>query len=134
MKQKLDIILRPQKILFAKRYIEISGGCSGGYRIPYKKIVLACLRIYDKGTDTYYEPEIVNITSDMEGELFLYDTDHCRFKIKTDLAGKTAGAVLLELAIHAPYVLIGGQTWFDVENEMDFAEIGDMVHLMRWCQ
>ena len=50
------------------------------------------------------------------------------------MSEKAAGEVLLELSTYAPYILIGKQTWFDAEDEEDFAEISDMVELMYRCR
>ena len=47
-----------------------------------------------------------------------------------DLVEKTAQAMLSELAMHAPHILIGRQTWVDLEDADAFAEIANMVDLM----
>ena len=63
--------------------------------------------------------------------LILYDAGRRRIRIKTDLAGKTAGAFFLELAIRAPYILLGGQPWLCMEEEADYPQAGEMVRVMR---
>lgn len=133
MKRNLDITLRPESILFTGNCIKIADFNSGKYKISYKEIVLAYLRVRDRESGIVYEPEVIDITTDMEGELIICDSAHCQFRIKTDLTGKPAGALLLELALHAPYILIGAQTWFDQKDEREFKEIKNMVETMRWC-
>lgn len=133
MKENLDITLRPEKVQFTGNCIRIADFHSGKYRIPFKEIVLACLCVCDEKSGIIYEPEITEITRDMEGELVIYNIFHCCFRLKTDLTGKTAGALFIELAMHAPYIMLGGKAWFDVENDADFAEIRHMAKLMRQC-
>lgn len=131
MEENLDITLRPVKISFTASCIKIADLNCGKYRVPYKGIVLACLCVCDGESDVGYEPEITDITGDMDGELILYDAGRRRIRIKTDLAGKTAGAFFLELAIRAPYILLGGQPWLCMEEKADYAQAGEMVRVMR---
>ena len=133
MRKMLDIALRPEKIQFTGNCIRIVDFHSGKYKIPYKGIVLACLYVCDHESGICYEPEFTEITADMEGELVIYDSGNSRFKIKTDLTGKRAGALLLEIAFHVPYILLGSQPWLDVKSEADFLEAGNMVKLMQQC-
>lgn len=49
------------------------------------------------------------------------------------MTGKTAGEILSELSVCAPYILIGRQTWFDENDRNAFDEIAGMVELMREC-
>ena len=131
MEENLDITLRPVKISFTASCIKIADLNCVKYRDPYKGIVLACLCVCDGESDVGYESEITDITGDMDGELILYDAGRRRIRIKTDLAGKTAGAFFLELAIRAPYILLGGQPWLCMEEEADYAQAGEMVRVMR---
>ena len=103
----------------------------GRYKIPYQKIVSAFLRIQDGESGICYEPEITDITRDMNGDLILYDTENSRWRIQMDLAESTAGSVLADLAVRAPYILIGRQSWLDVDEEEDFAEAVRMTAVMR---
>ena len=41
--------------------------------------------------------------------------------------------MLEELTMHAPYILAGGQEWFDEHDEKQFSEIGKMVGIMQGC-
>ena len=111
MEENLDITLRPVKISFTASCIKIADLNCGKYRVPYKGIVLACLCVCDGDSDVGYESEITDITGDMDGELILYDA--------------------LELAIRAPYILLGGQPWLCMEEEADYAQAGEMVRVMR---
>lgn len=130
MERKAGIILKPSGIRFTGSCIKLGDSRSGEYRIPYKDLVLAGIRIYDKASGSYYEPEVTDITKDMEGDLILYDFRHVRWQIRTEASGKRAGALIEELAVRRPGILIGRQTWADIENDEDFEEIGNMVRLM----
>ena len=133
MKKNLDITLRPEKITFTGNCIKIADFHTRKYKISYKEIVLAYLRVFNQESGMSYEPEIVDITSNMEGELVIYNSARCQYRIKTDLTGKPAGALLLELSMHAPYILIGAQDWFDRGNDEEFEEIINMVKIMGQC-
>lgn len=133
MKQKMNLILKPTDIQFTKKWIEVVDYHTGRYRLPYEDIVQAGLRIYNQNSEGWYEPEITEITKDMEGALVIYDHQSCHWIIHTDLVGKTGQAMLSELAMRAPYILIGRPIWVDLEDADAFAEISDMVDLMRRC-
>lgn len=133
MKQKRNLILRPTDIQFMKKWIEVVDSRTERYRLPYKDIVQAGLRVYNQNSGDCYEPEITEITKGMEGDLVICDNQNCRWIIHTDLVEKTAQAMLAELAMHVPYILIGRQTWIDLEDADAFAEISNMVDLMRRC-
>lgn len=131
MKQKLNIVLKPTDIQFTEKWLETVDSHTGRYRLLYEDIVHAGLRIYDRNSGEWYEPEITEITKGMEGDLVLCDHQSCQWTIHTDLMEKTAQTILSELAMHAPYILIGRQTWIDLEDEDVFTEISNMVDLMR---
>ena len=133
MKQKMNLILNPTNIRFTKKWIEAVDSHTGRYRLPYKDIVQAGLRVYNQNSEDWYEPEITEITKGMEGDLVICDHQGCQWIIHTDLVEKTAQAMLSELAMHAPHILIGRQTWVDLEDADAFAEIANMVDLMRQC-
>lgn len=131
MEKILNIVLQPEKISFAKKCIKITDPRTGSYEIPYRELVLAGIRIRDEETGGFYEPEITEITEDMEGELILRDSGNCRFIIGTEQTGRAAGSMLAELSMHAPYILIGNQDWFDSNDKEAFGEVDGMVKLMR---
>ena len=131
MKQKTDITLKPEEVRFHKRCIRISDPVSGTYRLPYKEIVSAWLRVREGSNGGMIEPDISEVTDRMEGDLILYDIRRSRWKIQTGRTGRTGGAILLELALCAPYILQGGQRWIDLNDENDFTMAGWMVELMR---
>lgn len=133
MENKAGIILKPSGIRFTGSCIKLRDSRSGEYRIPYKDLVLAGIRVYDKESGFYYEPEVTDITKDMDGDLILYDFRHVRWQIRTEVSGKRAGALIEELAMRSPGTLIGRQTWADIDNEEDFEEIGNMARLMGRC-
>lgn len=133
MKKYLNIILKPQKVEFTRSGIRVTEALAGTFKIPYKEIIYAGIRVYDTETGIDYEPELAEITGSMDGDLVLYGTQGRRWKIQTDQTGKTAGSMLSELAQSAPYILAGGHTWIDLEKEEDFSEIEKMVNLMREC-
>lgn len=127
------VTLRPEEIRFKKKYMEIRDSQYGICRIPYKEMVLAYINVRDEESDRCYRPDITEITKNMGRDLILYDSQHCCFNIQMDLTEKTAGAVLGELTRHAPYILAGGQEWFDEEDKEQFFRIGEMVEIMRGC-
>ena len=131
VKHNMNLTLKPEEIRFSKRCIRISDPVSGTYRVPYKEIVSAWLSVRKESNGGIIEPDISEITDRMGGDLFLYDIRHSCWKIQTGLTGRTGGALLLELAFHAPYILLGGQNWIDLDDENDFAQAGRMVELMR---
>lgn len=133
MKKDLSIILKPADIQFTEEHIEMIDPSTGRYPLPYADIVTAGLRVYNRESKSWYEPEITEITKGMEGDLIIRDNRNCQWIIHTDLTEKTAETILSELAMHAPYIMIGRQTWIDLEDEDAFAEASNMVDLMRQC-
>lgn len=69
----------------------------------------------------------------MDGEIVLYDRQHTKWVIQTDQIKEKAGTLLKDLCVHAPYIVVGSQDWFDGSDEKDFGMVGDMVSLMREC-
>lgn len=134
MKKNLNIILKPTDIRFTEKYIEIMDSFIGRYRLLYENIVTTVLRIYNQESEDWYEPEVTEITSDMKGDLVFRDNKGVHWIIHTDLMEKTAGAMLSELVMRAIYILIGRQSWVDLEDENAFAEVSGMVDLMRQCR
>lgn len=134
--ENLETVCIPEKIVFYKNSITMAEKGKGTHRISYQDVVLAYLKVWDEVSGSYQEPEITEITPEMDGEMILYDKGHKRWIIRTEKAGKKAGALLEELCIHAPYIMVGGQDWFDRSLESDFETIGQMVGLMTevWCQ
>lgn len=128
-----QITLRPKRICFGLSGMKISDLDCGNYKIPYQEMILAFIGAQDRKSVNYPEPDIMDITKDMEGDVILYDSGHCRWRIQTDLTGITAGMLLTDLAMHAPHIILGGHAWFDVNNEEEFAEAVRMVAIMRCC-
>lgn len=128
-----NILIRPSDIRFTETDMRILSLHKKGYKIPYENIIIASLRIKDKESGEWYEPEIMDLTRDMDGEVLLKDDKSRQWRIQADMTGKTAGEILSELSAHAPFILIGRQTWFDEKDKNEFAEIADMVGLMREC-
>lgn len=133
MGKNQSITLRPEKIRFTRTCIKITDSMKGGRQIPYKELVMAGLAVCDKESGIWYEPEITEITKGMDGNLILFDTSHCRWDIKTERLERTAEDMLSELAVRAPYILIGAQPWFDETDEEAFSEVKIMTGLMREC-
>lgn len=132
MGERQNITLKPEKIRFTENCIRMTDSRAGRYKIPYKNLVQVWIRGKDR-TGAMYEPEIMDITEDMEGELLIRDSKNCFFEIQTELTGKTAGGMLSELSMRAPYILVGKPGWIDSENPEVFGEMGSMVKLMREC-
>lgn len=131
MVKELQITLRPERICFGLNSMKISGLNCGSYIISYQEIILAFLSVQDKMSGIYYEPNVMDIARSIEGDLILYDSGHCRWRIQTDLVGIAANRLLADLAIHAPHIILGEHSWFDVNNEEEFAEAVRMVTTMR---
>lgn len=133
MEKQLSITLRPEKIRFMENCLRITDPRFGKIKIPYKNLVQVWIRRKD-GSGVPYEPDIMDITEDMEGKLFFRDSENRCFAIQTELTGRPAGKILSDLSIHAPYILIGKPDWIDPEDEEMLAEIDSMVGLMRECR
>lgn len=131
--EERTITLRPEKIQFTGNEIKILQSGFDRYAIPYKRILRACVSIYDRQSGTYYEPEIAEITGEMEGDLLLYDCERRRWRLQTELTDRKAGAMIEELVMRAPYILIGGGG-FDLDNDEDFDQLTLMTKLMRESQ
>ena len=97
MAERVCITLRPEEIQFADNCMKISDSRHGKYMISYQKIVSAVLRVPDREAGTYYEPELADITRDMKGDIILYDTGNCKWRILTDIAENKAGGVIIDL-------------------------------------
>lgn len=131
MAERMCITLRPKRIHLSGSSMEILDSHRGRYKIPYRKIISAFLSVRDKETGIYYEPEVTDITRGMNGDMILYDIENSRWRIQMDLADSTVGSVLADLAMHAPYILIGKPPWLDIDDEEDFAEAVRMTAVMR---
>lgn len=134
MEENLNITLKPEQIRFTGSGIKIKDSCGGRYKIPYKELVMASVEVFDEDSGIYYEPEITDITEEMEGDLLLYNNQHRLWRIQTDGLDKPTGTLLAELVRYAPYIIVGRQTWLDMEDAAAFAEAGSMVELMRECR
>lgn len=106
--QEKNITLKPEKIQFHSNGIKILGSESDSYMIPYNGIIKACVSVYDKQSGIYYEPDVMEITGEMEGDLLLYDSARRKWRLQTELTGQKAGTMIKELLMRAPYILIGG--------------------------
>lgn len=131
MEEKPDMMLRPERIQIGRSSIQIMDPAAGRHKIPYKEIISACISVKDQGSGIYHEPEITDICESMEGDLILYDRRHRRWRILTDLAEQTAGSIVIQLAVRAPYILLGAQPWIDMEDDEAYAEMITMVETMR---
>lgn len=135
--ENLSIALKLKEIVLQSRYLNLTDIQEQTYCIPYEELVLAYISIHDTGSgeeNSLMKPALEDITEDMDGELVMLDRRHYRWSLQMGLSGKKAGAVLKELSIRAPYMLLGGQTWFDETEEEDFTEVRKMVDIMRACE
>lgn len=130
MKKNLNIIFTPENIHFTEKCIQISDSRMGKYRIPYRELVLAGIIVFDKKSGDRFEPEITEITEEMDGELYFCNSRNRYFRVRTNCLGRTAGSLISELGRRAPYILIGKQTWFDPDDKESFEEVSNMVSLM----
>ena len=131
--EKEKVVLYPERISFKRKRIRLLDGEKGRYQIPYEELVLACLRVTDQESGSSYEPEVTDITEEMEGELVLYDCRRRSVHLRTERLGRKAGSLFSELLEHAPYLLAGGSFWLDREDEEGMAEAYRMVTVMKEC-
>lgn len=131
--ENLEIRIMPEKVLFRENCIIITDSENGRYRILYKDIIYAYIRIQDSDTGECLAPEITDITKETDGELILYDNERRQWIIRTDRTREKAGMLFEKLCIHVPYILAGGQDWFNCSQEEDFKMIGQMAEIMREC-
>lgn len=133
----ISMFLRPEEIVFERKYLKLTDIKERQYQIPYEELVCVYLEAYSTEPgeeDRLIRPALEDITEDMDGELVMLDCRHCRWNLQTDLSGKTAGAILRELGIRAPYILLGKQAWLDENEEDDFEQAKKMVQTMRKCE
>ncbi len=131
--ENLEIRIAPERVLFRRSLMIITESETRKYRIPYKEIVYTYIRIWDDKEEQYLTPEIADITRKMEGEWIFHDRENWKWTILTHRLEERAGLLFKELCVHAPYVMAGGQDWFDSWEEQDMEEVGKMVELMRKC-
>lgn len=129
----LENRISPEKIIFRKNHITVKVSQREIYRIFYRDLVWTYIRTFHTQDGNYEEPGIEDITEDTEGELVLCDKMRCSWIIETDQIGQKAGEIMRELCMYAPYVLAGGQDWFDRSEEADFDMISEMVKIRREC-
>lgn len=132
----LSISLKAKKITFHKEYLSLTDVQERMYRVAYEDIVFAYLetRSTEPGKEgRLIRPALEDITEDTDGGLVMLDCRHHRWNLQTDLSGRTAGAILRELCICAPYILLGGQAWSE-DEEIDFEQAKTMVQIMRECE
>lgn len=125
--------ITPKRIVFGKSFIAADASQKEKYRIFYKDIVWAYISVPNDRTGCCESPDITDVTEDMEGALVVCDKERCRWIFQTDRIGQTAGSLLKKLCLHAPYIVAGGQDWFDITRPADFDMIRQMVKVKRAC-
>ena len=100
-------------------------------RFPYSELVAAYLEVREKGTRRPGHPDIAEVTEELEGSLVLLDREFRRIRIYPVGRGKTAGAILKQLAIRAPYLFLEYMPWMDQGDMLEFCRIQEMVAAMR---
>lgn len=131
-----SISLRLKKVVFHKEYLGLTDVQERMYRISYDELVFVYLETCSAesgGEGSQIRPVLEDITADMDGKLVMLDCRQCRWNLQTDLSGKTAGTILRELSVYAPYILLGGQRWLK-EEEDDFEQARVMVQIMKECE
>lgn len=133
VEKRQDIILRPERIQLTRSDIRLVDSMTGRYKIPYKELLAARIRIKNQISGVYYEPEITEISRDMRGDLIFYDRRRYRWQIQMDLIDQAAGAILVKLAVRAPYIFLGRESiaWSEQEEQEAFAGIVHIVEMMR---
>lgn len=125
--------IEPDQIIFGKSFMTAEKSQGEKYRIFYKDIVWAYISVQNDRTGCWEEPDIADVTEDLDGELVVCDRKRCRWVMQTDRSGQTAGSLLKKLCISAPYIVAGGQDWFDISKKPDFDMVRQMVKVKRAC-
>lgn len=125
--------IAPERIVFGKSFMTAMAPQGEQYRIFYKDVVWAYIGVPDDETGSYIKPDIVDITDGTEGEFVVWDKKRCRWIFRTDQSGETAGSLLAKLCMNAPYIVAGGQDWFDISDKAEFDMIREMVKVKRAC-
>lgn len=125
--------IAPERIVFGESFIAAKAPQGEKYRVFYKDIVWAYIDVPDDKNGGCIKPDIADITDDTEGEFVVWDKKRCRWIFRTDLSGQTAGSLLKKLCVHAPYIVAGGQDWFDITEKADFDMVRQMVKVKRAC-
>ena len=128
-----EIKIEPEKIFFRNSGIMMEVSQNEKCRIPYRDIVWAYVKTGKDGEEKHGEPGLADITESTKGDLIVYDRRHFGWTIGTGRVDREAGALLKELCLHAPYIVAGGQDWFDDSEDTDFGMVEEMVELMRAC-
>lgn len=114
-----------------RRGIKVSDDRHVELSLPYNEIIVAYIETFDNEKGNFYRPEIMELTDEMTGSLVLYDSNFVRFEIHLEKTEKTAGTILKQIAVHAPYIFLSYQPWLDERDEEHFAEVKEMVSIMR---
>lgn len=131
---KLDILeteIWIRDVSFRKSSVRMTDTGNAEIRFPYRKLVAAYLEVWEKGTGKLEHPGMAEVTEELEGSLVLLDGEFRRIRIHPVGKGKTAGAVLKQLAIHAPYLFLEYMPWMDQGDVLEFCRIQEMVAVMR---
>ena len=125
--------ITPERIVFGNRCIAAEAPQGKKYRIFYKDIVWAYIVVPGNGDRDCIKPDIADITDGTEGELVVWDKKRCRWIFRTGVSGETAGSLLKKLCMYAPYIVAGGQDWFDISDQAEFDMVCRMVKTRRGC-
>lgn len=131
--EEVEKRIEPDRVIFGKSFITAEKSQGERYRIFYKDIIWAYVSVPNGRMEDCEKPDIADVTEDMEGELVVCDKKRCRWVIQTDRSGQAAGGLLKRLCLNAPYIVAGGQDWFDISNKQDFDMIRQMVKVKRAC-
>lgn len=125
--------ITPERIVFKKSFIAARVSLWEEYRIFYEDMVWAYVSVPNGETEDVQRPDIADITEDVKGDFVVYDKKRCRWVFETDRIGQTAGNLLKRLCFYAPYIVAGGQNWFDITDKAEFDMIRQMVKVRRAC-
>lgn len=125
--------ITPVRVIFGKNYMTAGVSQREEYRIFYKDIIWAYISVPDDETGECIKPDIADITDGTNGELVVWDKKRRRWIFRTDQIGETAGSLLEKLCMNAPYIVAGGQDWFDISDKAEFDMIREMVKVKRAC-
>ena len=120
-----------QKTSFKRNHLILTDTGNTEIMVPYKELVAAYIEIPDKRTGHVIRPDISEVTEELEGCLVLYDREYRRIRIHPRGGGEGAGAILKQLAVHAPYLFWDYMPWLDEGDQEEFFRIREMVSVMR---
>lgn len=99
--------------------------------IEYQELIMAYIVLFDREKKEYWIPDFEAVSEEMRGCLILYDRKGQHYNIYTSRTGKREGAVLLEIALNMPYVILGYHPWLRDRDEQEFEYLMQMMDCIK---